>query len=61
MGHKYFIHRGGLKKLTEMAESGGGYYKAEIMVIKKDVELMVPRWGEEKNEWVQIKFMVYGG
>lgn len=57
---KYFIHKGALKRLTDMAEKGGGYQRVEIMVIAKDFELMVPD-PEERKQWVQIRFLVYGG
>lgn len=58
--NKYFIHKGGLRKLTDMAQAGGGYQKVEIMVIMKDFELMVPD-PEERKQWVQIRFLTYGG
>ncbi len=58
--NKYFIHKGGLKKLTDMAQGGGGYQKVEVLVVMNDFELMVPD-PEERKQWVQIRFLVYGG
>lgn len=58
--YKYFIHKGSLKRLTDLAQSGGGYEGVEIMVVMKDFELMVPE-PEERKQWVQIRFLVYGG
>lgn len=57
---KYYIHRSSLKKLTDMANSGGGYQKVEILGVMKDFEVVVPD-PEQREQWVQIKFMVYGG
>jgi len=58
--YRYFIHKGIVKKLADIAEGGGGYQRVEIMIVAKDFELMVPHL-EERKQWVQIKFMTYGG
>ena len=53
---RYFIHKGKVEQIESVALAGGGYVKAEIMCVMKDVERMVPRWDEEKDEWAEIKF-----
>ncbi len=52
---RYFIHKTKADKLEGIAEVFGGFEEVEVMVIKDKVELMVPRWDEEKEDWVEIK------
>ena len=58
--NRYFIRKGSLNKLTDIARVGGGFERVEIMIVTKDFELIVSD-PEERTQWIQIKFMTYGG
>ena len=58
--NRYFIHEGGMNKLTELAGKGGGFKETEVMVLTGDFKRIEPD-PEVRKSWIEIKFMTYGG
>lgn len=52
---RLFIRRLKKERLEKLAEEGGGFITAEILVVKDDFELMVPD-PIEREMWEEFEF-----
>lgn len=55
---RLFIRKLKKEKLEKLAEDGGGFLTAEVLVVKEDFELMVPD-PKEREIWQEFEFYFF--